>query len=408
MNTTERPESSGTVQVASDLPGRVVDTLDACLAEAERPVPLHKPVFEGNEWDYVKECIDTEWVSSVGSYVDRLEGDLAEYTGANRAVVAVNGTAALQVCLRLVGVELNDEVLIPALTFVATANAVSYLGATPHFVDSEERTLGLDPEKLGAYLDDIADVRDGTCMNTQTGRPIRAVVPMHAYGHPVDLDPLQEVADEYQIALVEDAAESLGSFYKAEHTGTRGRCAALSFNGNKTITTGGGGAILTDNESLADEAKHLTTVAKKDHEWEYVHDRVGYNYRMPNLNAALGCAQLEQLLSFLERKRALAQRYQRAFSDVEGVSFFQEPKFARSNYWLNVLLLDEADLGLRDAVLEATNDAGFGTRPTWQLLPSLPMYEECSRMDLSTARNLEHRLVNIPSTPSLVDSNSNQ
>ncbi|WP_051010766.1 LegC family aminotransferase [Salinibacter ruber] len=408
METAEHPDSSETVQTASDLPGRVVNVLDACLAEAERPVPLHKPVFEGNEWDYVKECIDTEWVSSVGSYVDRLERDLAEYTGAKRAVVAVNGTAALQVCLRLVGVERNDEVLIPALTFVATANAVSYLDAIPHFVDSEERTLGLDPAKLGAYLDDIAEVRDGTCVNTQTGRPIRAVVPMHAYGHPVDLDPLQNICDTYHLALVEDAAESLGSLYKGEHTGTRGQCAALSFNGNKTITTGGGGAILTDDEALADEAKHLTTVAKKDHEWEYVHDRVGYNYRMPNLNAALGCAQLEQLPTFLERKRTLARRYQKAFADVEGVSFFQEPGFARSNYWLNVLLLDEADLGLRDAILEETNDAGFGTRPTWQLLSSLPMYEDCPQMDLSTAGSLERRLINIPSTPSLVDSNHDQ
>jgi perosamine synthetase len=381
----------------------IVQILDVCLADAERPVPLHKPTFEGNEWAYVKECIDTEWVSSVGSYVDRFEEELAEYTGARRAVVAVNGTAALQVCLRLVGVERGDEVLVPALTFVATANAVSYLGATPHFVDSEERTLGLDPEKLGAYLDDVAEMRDGTCVNTQTGRPIRAVVPMHAYGHPVDLDPLQEVCDKYQLTLVEDAAESLGSFYKGDHTGTRGRCAALSFNGNKTITTGGGGAILTDDEELADAAKHLTTVAKKDHEWEYVHDRMGYNYRMPNLNAALGCAQLEQLPSFLERKRALAERYRQAFAEVNGVSFVEEPDVARSNYWLNVLLLDRTDLERRDAVLKVTNDAGFGTRPTWQLLSSLPMYKDCPRMDLSTAEQLEARLINIPSTPSLVD-----
>ncbi len=381
----------------------VVQTLDECLADAERPVPLHKPTFEGNEWTYVKECIDTEWVSSVGSYVDQFEEDLAEYTGARRAVVAVNGTAALQVCLRLVGVVRGDEVLVPALTFVATANAVSYLGATPHFVDSEERTLGLDPEKLGTYLDDIAEVRDGTCVNTQTGRPIRAVVPMHAYGHPVDLDPLQEVCNEYQLTLVEDAAESLGSLYKGGHTGTRGKCASLSFNGNKTITTGGGGAIITDDEELADAAKHLTTVAKKDHEWKYVHDRVGYNYRMPNLNAALGCAQLEQLPRFLERKRVLARRYGQAFAEVDGVSFAQEPDFARSNYWLNVLLLDRADLDRRDAVLKATNDAGFGTRPTWQLLSSLPMYEDCPRMDLSAAEQLEARLINIPSTPSLVE-----
>jgi len=280
---------------------------------------------------------------------------------------------------------------------------VSYARATPHFVDSEERTLGLDPEKLGRYLDDIAEVRDGTCVNVQTGRSIRAVVPMHTYGHPVDLDPLQDVCETYNLALIEDAAESLGALYKGQHTGTFGQLGALSFNGNKTITTGGGGAILTDNHELADEAKHLTTVAKKDHPWEYVHDRVGYNYRMPNLNAALGCAQLEQLPGFLERKRQLADRYRSAFATVDGVSFFEEPEDARSNYWLNVLLLDEERQELRDAVLEVTNDAGFGTRPTWQLLPSLPMYEDCPRMDLSTAKSLEHRLINIPSTPSLVD-----
>ena len=385
------------------VPKAVVETLGACLGEADRPIPLHKPVFEGKEWDYVKGCIDTEWVSSAGSYVDRLEEDLAVYTGAERAVVVVNGTAALHVSLRLAGVTNGDEVLVPALSFVATANAVSYTGATPHFVDSEERTLGLDPEKLGNYLDDIAEVREGTCVNEQTGRPIKAVVPMHTYGHPVDLDPLQDVCEEYNLVLIEDAAESLGSLYKGQHTGTFGELGALSFNGNKTITTGGGGAILTDDHELADEAKHLTTVAKKDHPWEYVHDRVGYNYRMPNLNAALGCAQLEQLPAFLERKRQLATRYRAAFVDAEGVSFFEEPEDAQSNYWLNALLLNEEKQKQRDAVLEATSDAGFGTRPTWQLLSSLLMYEDCPQMDLSTAESLERRLINIPSTPSLVD-----
>jgi perosamine synthetase len=388
---------------ATAVPEAVVETLEACLGETDRPIPLHKPVFEGKEWGYVKECIDTEWVSSVGSYVDRLEEDLADCTGAERAVVVVNGTAALHVCLQLAGVTNGDEVLVPALSFVATANAVSYAGATPHFVDSEERTLGLDPEKLGGHLDDIAEVRDGTCVNVQTGQPIKAVVPMHTYGHPVDLNPLQEVCEEYNLALIEDAAESLGSLYKEKHTGTFGELGALSFNGNKTITTGGGGAILTDDHELADEARHLTTVAKKDHPWEYAHDRVGYNYRMPNLNAALGCAQLEQLPAFLERKRQLADRYRLAFANLEGISFFEEPEDAQSNYWLNVLLLDEEKEDQRDAVLKATNDAGFSTRPTWQLLSSLPMYEDCPQMDLSTARSLERRLINIPSTPSLVD-----
>ncbi|MCS4039535.1 LegC family aminotransferase [Salinibacter ruber] len=387
---------------------RVVEAIRDAIGPRDGFTPLHKPTFENNEWEYVKECIDTEWVSTAGSYVEQFEEDLAKYTGAEHAVVTVNGTAALHVSLRLAGVTPEDEVLVPALSFVATANAVAYLGATPHFVDSEERTLGLDSEKLEAYLDEIAEVRDGTCVNTQTGRPIKALVPMHAYGHPVALDALQEVAERYHLTLVEDAAESLGSLYKGTHTGTIGRLGALSFNGNKTITTGGGGAILTNDDQLADEALHLVRVAKEDHEWEYFHDQTGYNYRMPNLNAALGCAQLEQMPSFLERKRVLAERYRDAFADVDGVSFFAEREDTRSNYWLNVLLLDEKVADRRDAVLEATNEADLMTRPTWQLLSSLPMYKDCPRMDLSTAKSLEQRLINIPSTPSLVDSSSNQ
>ena len=381
--------------------GEVTAALRRCLPG--EGADLHKPTFEGNEWAYVKECIDTEWVSTAGSYVDQFEEDLAEYAGVERAVAVNSGTSALHVALRVLGVGKGDEVLVPALTFVATANAIAYRGATPHFVDSEARTLGLDPEKLGGYLDDIAEVREGTCVNTQTGRPIRAVVPMHAYGHPVNLGPLEEICDAYGLALVEDAAESLGSLYKGQHTGTFGRCAAVSFNGNKTITTGGGGALLTGDEALADEVAHLTQVAKQDHPWEYAHDQVGYNYRMPNLNAALGCAQLEQLPSFLKRKRALAERYREAFAGVGGVTFFTEPSFARSNYWLNVLLLDAEDRSRRDALLERTRDAGFETRPTWQLLSTLPMYEDCPRMDLSVAHSLERRLVNLPSTPHLAD-----
>ena len=379
----------------------IVAKLRHCLPDAQRSIPLHEPVFEGNEWAYVKECIDTRWVSSAGAYVDRLEHDLAAYTGAKRAIVVVNGTSALHVCLRLLGVEQGDEVLVPALTFVATANAITYQGAVPHFVDSEERTLGVDPEKLETYLERIATVEDGVCINKETGRAIRAVVPMHAYGHPIDIEQLQQVCERFHIALVEDAAESLGSLYKGQHTGTFGRCAALSFNGNKTITTGGGGAILTNDEALADQAKHLTTTAKRDHAWEYFHDQQGYNYRMPNLNAALGCAQLEQLPSFIERKRALADRYREAFADAEGVSFFEEPGGARSNYWLNVLLLNPESATHRDAVLEHTNASGFMTRPTWTLMNKLPMYSECPHMDLSTARSLEQRLINIPSTPTL-------
>jgi len=394
---------SGSVSVEATGPAvAIAERLLACLPIVEESHALHEPYFVGAEWTYVKECLDTGWVSSAGSYVDRFEEDLAEYTGAKRAVAVVNGTAALHVCLRLAGVVAGDEVLLPALTFVATANAVSYQQAIPHFVDSEAATLGVDAAKLEAYLDSIAEMRDGVCVNTNTGRPIRALVPMHTYGHPADIEGLKNVSERFNLALIEDAAESLGSFYKGRHTGTFGRCAALSFNGNKIITTGGGGAILTNNDDLADRAKHLTTTAKKPHAWEYVHDQVGYNYRLPNINAALGCAQLEQLPDFLQKKRALAKRYADAFSDAEGASFYTQPKHAKSNYWLNVLLLDRDHAKYRDDVLAVTNDRGLMTRPTWELMSDLPMYRECPSVDLSTARDLQRRIINIPSSPALV------
>lgn len=365
-------------------------------------LPLHEPVFAGNEWNYVKECLDTGWVSSVGKFVDRFEQQLAEYTGVKRAVAVVNGTAALHVCLRLVGVRQDDEVLIPALTFIATANAVSYCGAIPHLVDSEERTLGIDPARLAEYLDEITELRGEDCFNTLTGRRIKAVVPMHAFGHAVDLDPLLAVCQRYQLELVEDAAESLGSFYKGRHTGNWGKVSALSFNGNKVITTGGGGAILTNDEELGKFAKHLTTTAKVPHKWLFDHDQIGYNYRLPNLNAALGCAQLEQLPGFLAAKRRLAEAYQHAFASVAGVRFFTEPPTSQSNYWLNVLLLDKPLAHQRDALLDATNAEGLMTRPAWTLMHKLPMYAHCPRMALPIAEDIESRLINIPSSSNLV------
>lgn len=380
---------------------RIIAALRSVLPEGPAFIPLHEPLFQGNEWQYVKECLDTGWVSSVGSYVDRFEAEMAAYTGARRAVAVVNGTAALHVCLLLAGVEAGDEVLIPSLTFIATANAVSYCGAIPHLLDSDQQTLGLDPLKLAAYLAEIAELRGDACWNRRTGRRIRALVPMHTFGHAVDLDPLLELAERYRLALIEDAAESLGSYYKGQHTGTRGLLSALSFNGNKIVTTGGGGLILTNDTALADRAKHLTTTAKLPHRWEFCHDQVGYNYRMPNLNAALGCAQLEQMPRFLEQKRALAERYRQAFAEVVGVVLFQEPAFATSNYWLNALVLDEAEAGQRDAVLDATNSAGIMTRPVWALMSRLPMFRDCPRMDLSGAESLERRLINIPSSASL-------
>jgi perosamine synthetase len=376
----------------------VLNALQSVLPPGNGFISLHEPSFSGNEWNYVKECLDTGWVSSVGKFVDRFEEDLAAYTGVKRSIAVVNGTAALHICLLLAGVKAGDEVLIPALTFIATANAVSYCGAIPHFIDSEECTLGVDPRKLARYLEEIAEERVDGCYNSVTGRRIKAIVPMHTFGHPVDLDPLVEVCQRFNITLIEDAAESLGSCYKGRHTGQWGLLSALSFNGNKTITTGGGGAILTNDEELARLAKHITTTAKVPHRWEFNHDMVGYNYRMPNLNAALGCAQLEQLPDFLAAKRDLAERYRQAFAEIPGIKFFSEPANSRSNYWLNTLLLDEDCAGQRDALLEASNEMGIMTRPAWTLMSKLPMFAGCPKMDLSVAESLEQRLINIPSS----------
>jgi aminotransferase in exopolysaccharide biosynthesis len=362
---------------------------------------LHEPSFQGNEWNYVKECLDTTFVSSVGKFVERFEKDLAEYTGAAFAVAVVNGTAALHIALKLAGVQPGDEVLVPALTFVATANAVAHCGAIPHFVDSEERTLGIDPVKLRDYLAATTEQCDGICINKMTQKAIRALVPMHTFGHPSDLDSLLAVAHDFTLVLVEDAAESLGSYYHGRHTGTFGLLGTLSFNGNKTITTGGGGAILTNDPELARKAKHLTTTAKLPHAWEYRHDAIAYNYRLPNINAALGCAQLEQLTAFLEAKRTLYDVYCKAFANIAGVHLVNEPEGCRSNYWLQTLMLAEENVHLRDAVLQATNDVGLMTRPAWVLMNELIPYRDCPKMDLSLAESLFLRLINIPSSPKI-------
>jgi len=360
-------------------------------------IGLHEPKFAGNEWGYVKECIDTGWVSSVGSYVTRFEQMLSEYTGIRYAIAVSNGTSALHIALKLAGVVPDDEVMIPTITFIATANAVTYCGAIPHMADSSIDTLGLDPDKLERYLDSIAEIRDGQCFNLQTGRRIKAVVPMHTFGHPIDLDRLTEVCNRFRIVIVEDAAEALGSFYKGKHVGQWGRLSAFSFNGNKTITTGGGGAILTNDAELAKRAKHLTTTAKVPHPWEYIHDEIGYNYRMPNLNAALGCAQLEQLDGFTVHKRQLAQQYASAFEGVDGVRLFSEPSFATSNYWLQTLVLDERYSASRDTLLQFLNDRGVGSRPVWRPMHELQMFRESPRMDLTVAEKLKNCIINIPS-----------
>jgi perosamine synthetase len=377
------------------LAARVIEAVRAAAAEPDAPQPLHEPVFEGREIAYLTECIETGWVSSVGKFVDRFEQELAAFTGTRRAVAVANGTVALHACLRLAGVEPGDEVLVPTLTFVGTVNPIAYAGAIPHFVDSEEATLGVDPDKLAAYLETTL-AEDGP-RNRNTRRRVRALIVMHTYGHPARLHQLAEVCDRFGLVLIEDAAESLGSYYRGTHTGNTGRLAALSFNGNKTVTTGGGGAILTNDVALGALAKHLTTTAKQPHRWAFNHDMVGYNYRMPNINAALGCAQLEQLPGFLEAKRALATRYLETFRDVPGARVFTEPPECRSNYWLNVLLLDPAHEAGRDAVLEATNAAGVTTRPAWTLMHRLPMFAAAPRMDLCTAESIERRLINLPS-----------
>ncbi|MBK8759906.1 MAG: LegC family aminotransferase [Sulfuritalea sp.] len=380
----------------------VIAALRAAVLGRQGNIPLHEPWFIGNEWGYVKDCLDTGWVSSAGKYVDRFEASLSGYTGARHAIAVVNGTAALHICLKLAGVQPGDEVLIPALTFIATANAVSYCGATPHFVDSAYATLGLDPAKLYDYLADIAEVRGGMCVNRKSGATIRAVVPMHTFGHPVEIESLLEVAGGFRLEVVEDAAESLGSVYKGRHTGTFGKVSALSFNGNKVITTGGGGAVLTNDDHLAKHAKHLTTTARLPHQWSFIHDEVGYNYRLPNINAALGCAQIEQLSEFVRRKRELAAAYRNAFFGVSGLVFFTEPAGACSNYWLNALMLDQASTGCRDGLLDAFNAHGIMARPVWSLMHRLPMYQNCPRMPLEVAEDLERRLINIPSSPFLV------
>lgn len=383
------------------LPDEIVSVLETVLQKTEKPIALHEPYFGGQEWEYIKDCLDSGYVSSVGTYVNKFEHALATFTGSKYAACVVNGTAALQICLMLAGVGQGDEVLTPALSFIATANAVCYLNAIPHFVDSEMLSLGVDGEKLDEYLKNIAELRDGVCYNKRTDRPIRALIVMHSFGHPVDLEPILKLCSAYGLELIEDAAESLGSYYKNVHTGKFGKLAAVSFNGNKIVTTGGGGAILTDDEDLFMRAKHITTTAKLPHRWAFVHDEVGFNYRMPNINAALGCAQLEQIEEFLLLKRALSDEYRKAFEGMPEISFFTEPPYAKSNYWLNTIVLSQENAQLRDGILDATNQKGLQTRPVWTLMSRLPMFQGCPRMDLTTAEGLEQRIINIPSSARL-------
>lgn len=358
-------------------------------------IPLHAPIFAGNERVYVNQTIDSTFVSSVGEFVDRFERDMSAFTGSPRAVATVNGTAALHIALKLAGVAAGDLVLTQALTFVATCNAIAYCNAEPVFIDVDRRTLGLSATAMETWLADNARVGgDGVCRTTRDDKTIRACVPMHTFGHPVDLDALVDVCRRWHIALVEDAAESLGSYYKSRHTGTFGLIGTLSFNGNKVITTGGGGMVLAD-EVLGARAKHLTTTAKRPHPFEYVHDEVGYNYRLPNLNAALGCAQLEQLEVFIAAKRALAARYIE-FLPSAGLTPIIEPANCHSNYWLNGVICEDA--AQREVLLGTTNAAGVMTRPIWRLMHTLPAYAEARRGSLAESEWLEARVVNLPSS----------
>ena len=384
----------------------LIAALRTVLPERVAPYALHEPLFAGQEWRYVKECIDTGWVSSAGEYVGVFEASLVKHTGAAFAVAMVNGTSALHMALLAVGVRPGDEVLVPALTFVATANAVSFCGAVPHFVDSDAASLGVDVAKLAHYLSNSLARSGGGWVNPRTGRRISAMVAMHTFGHPVDLDPLAALCAEYAIPLIEDAAESLGSYYKNRHSGCHGVIAALSFNGNKIVTTGGGGALITGDQNLATRIRHLSTTAKLAHAWEFSHDEPGYNYRMPNINAALGCAQMEQLAGFVERKRRLAKRYEAALKAVSGVHFFVEPAYAKSNYWLNAIILDEPSMAARDDVLAQLHQIGILARPAWKLMNCLPMYGACPGMDLSCAQRLAASLVNLPSSVSLEPSHA--
>lgn len=376
-----------------------LQALKTVLGEPKTFMPLHEPLFTGNEWQYVKSCLDSGWVSSVGEYVSLFEKKLAEYTGASYAIAVVNGTAALHVCLILAEVQPNDEVLLPALTFVATANAVAYCHAIPHFVEADEENLGIDLKKLRTYLENNTEIRNHQCFNKKTGRRIKAIIPVHIFGHPVDMQVINHLAKDFCLTVIEDAAESLGSYQHDRHTGTLGEVGCLSFNGNKIITTGGGGAILTNNEAWAKKAKHLTTTGKRPHQWEFYHDEMAYNYRLPNINAALGCAQLEKITELVDKKRQLAKKYQETFANIEGVSILAERPGTKSNYWLNALILEKPNREFIQEFIEEALIAQYGLRGLWTPLDRLPMYQHCPKMDLSVTDRLFDSVISLPSSP---------
>lgn len=358
-------------------------------------IPLHEPRFLGNEKKYLNECIDSTFVSSVGKFVEQFEEMIATYTGVKYAIATSNGTSALHISLLISGVEAEDEVITQALTFVATCNAIDYCNAKPIFVDVDKDTMGLSPTSLELFLKKNTSQKNGQCINNTTGKIVRACVPMHTFGHACKIDKIAHICATYNIALVEDAAESLGSYYKGKHTGTFSKLAAISFNGNKIITAGGGGCIITNDAALAKKAKHITTTAKVPHKWEYTHDMIAYNYRMPNLNAALLVAQLENLDMYLKNKRELSEKY-KAFFETQTFDFVQEPKDSQSNHWLHAVILK--DRAQRNAFLDLTNANGVMTRPIWTLMNKLDMFKDAQCSDLTNSQWLEDRVVNIPSS----------
>ncbi len=380
----------------SKLSNQIIEAIKAVAGSDY--LPLHEPKFDELEKENLKNCIDTSYVSTVGQFVNDFEQNIVEFTGAKYAIAVVNGTSALHLALKLVGVDFNHEVICPTLTFIGTVNAISYLGAKPHFVDCDEKTLGIDPLALINWLDEIAIKKGNKTINKKTGRIISAIVPMHTYGHPAKIDKILEIAKEYNLKIVEDAAESLGSFYKKKHTGTFGEIGILSFNGNKIITTGGGGALITNDESLAKSAKHISSTAKVPHEWRYIHNEIGFNYRLPNINAAMGCAQFYKIEKFLDSKRKLFLKYKEVFDSIDGIKLMNEPENSRSNYWLQTIILENGLENELEVILENTNKRNIMTRPTWNLIHQLDMYLDCPKSPLSVSESLSKRIINIPSS----------
>jgi len=380
----------------------IVETLKNFLKKVDKPIPLHEPEFTGKENFYLKKCIESTFVSSVGKFIDLFEKKIKKITKSKHAIAVVNGTSAIHIGLKLMGVKINDEVLVPTLTFVSPVNATIYLGAIPHFVDSDYETFGVNPKKLNDYLKSNTILKNGKCINKKTNREIKALIVVHIFGHPANIDELKKISTNFNIPILEDAAEGIGSFYNNKHVGTFGKIGAISFNGNKTITTGGGGVILTNDEIMAKRAKHITTTAKLPHRWEYHFSEVGYNYRMPNLNAALGLAQLENLPKFLSKKRKLFKKYVEIFKKIKGITIKKEPTGCKSNYWLQTLMIDEKNKHHKDILLEITNKNKIMTRPCWKPMHQLEHFKDFPRMDLSVAEDLYSRLINLPSSSNLI------